>query len=33
MIGGWVDVNSAWYLTMFLFGLMCAWAVIKGLEA
>lgn len=29
--GAAMDVNSAWYLMCFAWGLVCAWAVIKGL--
>lgn len=25
-----MTTNDAWYLLMFVFGLMCAWAVITG---
>ncbi|SEK13458.1 hypothetical protein SAMN05216550_12432 [Paraburkholderia tropica] len=27
-----MDTNSAWYLLMFVFGMVCAWAVIVGLK-
>jgi hypothetical protein len=27
-----MDTNSAWYLTMFAWGLLCAWAVIQGMR-
>lgn len=27
-----MDTNSAWYLLMFVFGMICAWAVIVGLK-
>jgi hypothetical protein len=27
-----MDTNSAWYLVMFAFGMVCAWAVIVGFK-
>lgn len=27
-----MDANSAWYLVMFVFGMVCAWAVIVGFK-
>lgn len=27
-----MDTNSAWYLVMFVFGMICAWAVVAGLK-
>lgn len=27
-----MDANSAWYLVMFIFGMVCAWAVIVGFK-
>jgi hypothetical protein len=27
-----IDINALWYLTAFQFGLVCAWAVIKGMS-
>lgn len=27
-----MDSNSAWYLVMFIFGMVCAWAVIVGFK-
>lgn len=27
-----MDVSSAWYLVMFVFGLVCAWAVVSGFK-
>lgn len=27
-----MDTNSAWYLVMFIFGMVCAWAVIVGFK-
>ncbi len=27
-----MSVNDAWYLVMALFGMLCAWAIVKGLS-
>jgi len=27
-----MDINSAWYLLMFAYGMVCAWAVITGFK-
>jgi hypothetical protein len=27
-----IDTNNAWYLAMFAWGLLCAWAVIQGIR-
>jgi hypothetical protein len=27
-----MDSNSAWYLVMFVFGMVCAWAVVVGFK-
>lgn len=27
-----MDSNSAWYLVVFIFGMVCAWAVIVGFK-